>query len=874
MNITVNYYSILAVSRRTIYFNFLAIYWKPLFLTPLNSRILLIMDCGFFKPFLVVSLVLRSFWLSSGFNPADKYLIDCGSPTDTTVGNRVFMADSSASKLLSTPQRILASTSSNPTTYSGDSQLYKTARVFAGTSKYTIPTSRSGRHWIRLYFFPFSYGNYNLSSANFSVSAQSYVLLGDFVPKGASVKEFSVNVTSSPLVITFVPANNSIAFLNALEVVSLPDTLITDDATLVSPPVGFQGLPSQALETVARVNMGGPFVLPDNDTLWRTWVPDQGFLMQTNLAINVSNIAAVKYPEGGATVDIAPATVYGTCEEMNSQDNPSSNFNVTWEFTVDPGFQYFVRFHFCDIVSKALNQLYFNVYIDSWNVAPDLDLSSLTKNLATAYYMDSITAVKDNSKLRISIGPSTIKNVYPNAILNGLEIMKMNNSLGSLSVVDSVMASSTLSAKKNVGMIVGLSIGGFVTLVSAFILFLVCRKRKGDTDSHSKTWIPLSVTEGTSHSMGSKYSHGTTLSAGSNYGYRLPFAAVQEATNNFDESWVIGIGGFGKVYKGVLNDGTKVAVKRGNPRSQQGLAEFRTEIEMLSQFRHRHLVSLIGYCDEKNEMILIYEYMENGTLKSHLYGSDRPGLSWKQRLEICIGAARGLHYLHTGYSKAVIHRDVKSANILLDENLMAKVADFGLSKTGPEIDQTHVSTAVKGSFGYLDPEYFRRQQLTEKSDVYSFGVVLFEVACARPVIDPTLPREMVNLAEWAMKWQKKCQLEQIIDPNLVGKVKPDSLRKFGETAEKCLAEFGVDRPSMGDVLWNLEYALQLQEAVLQNDPEENSTNVIGELSPQINNFNSVDTMASVAPLEVSSGDDLSDVSMSKVFSQLVKSEGR
>ncbi|OAY37887.1 receptor-like protein kinase HERK 1 isoform X2 [Manihot esculenta] len=632
---------------------------------------------------------------------------------------------------------------------------------------------------------------------------------------------------------------------------------------------------SQALETVYRVNMGGPTILPETDTLGlaRTWVPDQGFLINKNFATNVSNIAAVKYVEGGATPEIAPNVVYGTATMMNSGDNPTSNFNVTWQFNVDPGFQYLVRFHFCDIVSKALDELYFEVYIDSWIVAKDLDLSVISSNtLAAALYMDFVTASKVSSKLLVSIGPSSIPNVLPNAILNGLEIMKMNNSLGSLSGSATLLSDS--NSKKNVGMIVGLIVGAVIVVV-AVIIFMLCRKRKKLACQRlSKTWIPLSISGENSHTVGSKYSNGTTASVNSNLGYYIPFVAVQEATNNFDESWVIGIGGFGKVYKGVLNDGTKVAVKRGNPRSQQGLAEFQTEIQMLSQFRHRHLVSLIGYCDEKNEMILVYEYMENGTLKGHLYGAGHPSLSWKERLEICIGAARGLHYLHTGYAKAVIHRDVKSANILLDENLMAKVADFGLSKTGPEIDQTHVSTAVKGSFGYLDPEYFRRQQLTEKSDVYSFGVVLFEVLCARPVIDPTLPREMVNLAEWAMKWQKKGQLEQIIDPTLVRKIRPDSLRKFGETAEKCLADFGVDRPSMGDVLWNLEYALQLQEVSVPGDPEENSTNMIGELSPQINNFSNVDNSVSASQFETSSVDDLSGVSMSKVFSQLVKSEGR
>ncbi|KAL1323754.1 receptor-like protein kinase HERK 1 isoform X2 [Arachis ipaensis] len=691
------------------------------------------------------------------------------------------------------------------------------------------------------------------------------------------MKEFSLNVSSDTFVITFMPSNNSIAFVNAIEVVSVPDDLIVDDAYTLKPSLApYYGLYSQALETVYRVNMGGPKVSADNDTLQRIWVPDQSFLINSNLATSNSNIAAVKYTEGGPTENTAPPVVYGTLRQMNSMYDPRFIFNVTWQFDVDPGFEYFLRLHFCDVISRSLNELYFNVYIDSSYAAKDLDLSTETNNvLAAPYFKDLVTLPTVSNRIRVSIGPSLTNTEYPNAILNGLEIMKMNNSMNSLSTATMVpVTSGSGSNSKKVGVIVGSILGACSVIVLIGVLFVIyMKRRKLAQQRHSKTWIPISVNDGTSHTIGSKYSNGTTASAATNCGYRIPFLAVQEATNSFDENLVIGIGGFGKVYKGELSDGTKVAVKRGNPRSQQGVAEFRTEIEMLSQFRHRHLVSLIGYCDEMNEMILIYEYMEKGTLKSHLYGSGLPSLSWKERLEICIGAARGLHYLHTGYAKAVIHRDVKSANILLDENLMAKVADFGLSKTGPEIDQTHVSTAVKGSFGYLDPEYFRRQQLTEKSDVYSFGVVLFEVLCARPVIDPSLSREMVNLAEWALKWQKKGQLEQIIDPTLTGKIRPDSLRKFGETAEKCLAEFGVDRPSIGDVLWNLEYALQLQEAVFQGDPEENSTNMIGDLSPQINNFSREESV-SAAQFEFPSLNDLSGVSMSKVFSQLVKSEGR
>nr|DAD24805.1 TPA_asm: hypothetical protein HUJ06_026269 [Nelumbo nucifera] len=181
--------------------------------------------------------------------------------------------------------------------------------------------------------------------------------------------------------------------------------------------------------------------------------------------------------------------------------------------------------------------------------------------------------------------------------------------------------------------------------------------------------------------------------------------------------------------KGVLRDNTRVAVKRGVPGFRQSLPEFQTKITALSKIRHRHLVSRIGFCEEQSEMILVYEYMEKGPLRNHLYGSEFQPLSWKQRLEICVGSARGLHYLHTGSTQGIIHRDVKSTNILLDENYVAKVADFGLSRSGPCLDETHVSTGVKGSFGYLDSGYFKRQQLTDKPNVYSFGVVLLEVLC-------------------------------------------------------------------------------------------------------------------------------------------------
>ncbi|CAL5428987.1 unnamed protein product [Camellia sinensis] len=301
------------------------------------------------------------------------------------------------------------------------------------------------------------------------------------------------------------------------------------------------------------------------------------------------------------------------------------------------------------------------------------------------------------------------------------------------------------------------------------------------------------------------------------------FVEIQSATNNFDDALVIGKGGFGKVYKGFIDGGaTTVAIKRSNAESKQGAAEFWTEIKTLSKLRHTHLVTLIGYSDDCEEMILVYEYMANGTLADHLYKKSRKGngndiyhLTWEERLKICIGAAHGLDYLHTDAEKGVIHRDVKTTNILLDENWVAKISDFGLSKTvNTSHTRTHVSTDVKGTFGYLDPAYFLTHRLTKKSDVYAFGVVLFEVLCARPPVDTSVEEEQMGLALWAQKCIKMGTLDQIVDPSIRGQISPNCLKVFAEVANKCLHNYPKGRPTMSEVMGSLKQGLASQGNIL------------------------------------------------------------
>ncbi|CAN1289460.1 Probable serine/threonine-protein kinase PIX13 [Linum perenne] len=275
------------------------------------------------------------------------------------------------------------------------------------------------------------------------------------------------------------------------------------------------------------------------------------------------------------------------------------------------------------------------------------------------------------------------------------------------------------------------------------------------------------------------------------------FAELKFATKNFRSDTVLGEGGFGKVYKGWLDEnGTVVAVKKLNSESLQGLEEWQSEINFLGRLSHPNLVRLLGYCLEDNELLLVYEFMQKGSLENHLFGRGAAvqPLPWDIRLSIAIGAARGLAFLHTP-DKKVIYRDFKASNILLDGSYTSKISDFGLAKFGPSASQSHVTTRVMGTYGYAAPEYVATGHLYVKSDVYGFGVVLVEILTGLRALDTSRPSGRHNLAEWIKPYlNDKRKLKSTMDTNLEGKYPSKAAFRIAQLALVCLESEPKNRP--------------------------------------------------------------------------------
>ncbi|KAK2972636.1 hypothetical protein RJ640_018341 [Escallonia rubra] len=295
---------------------------------------------------------------------------------------------------------------------------------------------------------------------------------------------------------------------------------------------------------------------------------------------------------------------------------------------------------------------------------------------------------------------------------------------------------------------------------------------------------------------------------------QFSYNSLRSATRNFHPSNRIGGGGFGVVYEGILRDQTHVAIKCLSAESKQGTNEFLTEIRMISAIRHPNLVQLIGCCVEGSNRILVYEYLENNSLASALFGSrgKRITLDWPMRAAICMGTASGLVFLHEEAEPHIVHRDIKASNILLDESLHPKIGDFGLAKLFPD-NVTHISTRVAGTVGYLAPEYALLGQLTKKVDVYSFGVLILEIISGRSSSKAAFGEELLVLVEWTWKLKEEGRLLEIVDPDLTEYPK-DVILRFIKVALFCTQAASHQRPAMNQVVAMLSREVHLNEKLL------------------------------------------------------------
>ncbi|XVF81723.1 hypothetical protein PTKIN_Ptkin15bG0178600 [Pterospermum kingtungense] len=470
--------------------------------------------------------------------------------------------------------------------------------------------------------------------------------------------------------VIFSPSPNSVAFVNGIEVVSIPDNLYGGNKENSLPFVNNINIPfdvpiTTAFETAYRLNIGGGDMANVDDTgMFRTWQDDSSYINGAAMGVTPHrSTAAITYTQKTPAYT-APAIVYSTSRTMGRDPEINMNYYLTWIFPVDSGFSYLFRLHFCETLLEVtkVGQREFDIYINNQTADVDVDVIYLSGGNSKPIYRDYVVLIpngpgQSEQDLWLALHPVSKQagTMFDDAILNGLEIFRLNKSDGSLAVPNpepnlsltgnqGSPVSKRKTLKFSLPTIIGAVLGSGAT-VSICVLFPIIFRRQKRIRYNKRKSMERTKASPLPDSLCQCFT----------------LAEIQAATSN---SFVIGRGGFGNVYKGFI-EGIEfaVAIKRLNSQSQQGAREFRTEIELLSQLRYIHLVSLIGYCNENDEKILVYDYMANRTLRDHLYKTDKIPLSWKHRLQICIGAARGLDYLHSSAIHRIIHRDVKSTNI-------------------------------------------------------------------------------------------------------------------------------------------------------------------------------------------------------------------
>ncbi|KAL6589759.1 hypothetical protein ACP70R_050244 [Stipagrostis hirtigluma subsp. patula] len=422
------------------------------------------------------------------FAPADNHLLACGAAAPAVLPDgRRFVPDSGcASTRLRSPAPTISSAA--PSSAPRPSPLHAAARVFSCRASYDLAVRRRGHHILRLHFYPFDPA---LAASRFHVGAGGLLLLHNFTATSPVVKEFIIPVDSDVLVLTFVPESGSTAFVNAIEFVSAPEELVDDIGTLVTPGGAGQidGLSYQVFETLYRINVAGRKVTPFNDTLWRTWINDVDFLVKTGMSS--SNYMAwsfsgrIAYPKDTRLMsrEVAPDNVY------NSARSVKSGSNLTWAFPVPAGSRYLVRMHFCDIVSKVLYELYFNIYVNGHLAVEDFDLSSATGFLAYPYYIDFVVDVEDEGMLKLAIaGSKKSQSHEASALLNALEIMRINKTSGGMDGDFPVALDTEYVMSKGIGEFARSLLCGFIFAGLFVVLFMLVLRLRAELRNSGTAW--------------------------------------------------------------------------------------------------------------------------------------------------------------------------------------------------------------------------------------------------------------------------------------------------------------------------------------------------------------------------------------------------
>ncbi|KAL5766555.1 hypothetical protein ACOSP7_017172 [Xanthoceras sorbifolium] len=483
---------------------------------------------------------------SSAYTLPDKYFINCGSDNNMNSPGRVFTGDLNSGSFSFTKQ----SSPVRDSNQAGQSAtIYQTARVFRQPSLYEFEISNTSTYLVRLHFFAFSSpAPTNLSTAVFDVSTSEFSLLRNFTIQNSSkspiVKEFLLSISVGKFNIYFVPKVSTFAFVNAIEVFPAPESFILDTTphiTSTGSNGNYTDILSKVLHTIHRINVGGLTVTEDNDTLWRTWVPDDSYLYNSDTAENRPSYTGMLNYQGRVSEYTAPGFVYQTAKQMNkSGGSPTNSFNITWSFSVRKNARHFVRVHFCDIVSPfspSSNVLIFSLFIVG-KFKQEINPHDEVGQLAAPFYFDFVVDSDDSGIMNISVGPN--KKSYPEntAFLNGLEIMEIMEKSGSAPVI----------SRPNKGhvLVLVVSILGCLSLIGvlAVCIFLGLKCRKPKPAEPLDSWSALPV-----------YGGGSVTPNYLNLGLKIPLDEIQFATKNFNTKLVIGKGGFGNVYRGILMNG-------------------------------------------------------------------------------------------------------------------------------------------------------------------------------------------------------------------------------------------------------------------------------------------------------------------------------